>query len=397
MSPIGFAYFGSLLGKLGNIQLGHKFILLAKRVLHKLDAKNVAGEVIGVGIELQCFMEPLLAANERRVEGESAAMMAGDVQWACFNRMLYCFTLLWGGINLSAVHEAMSKACRFMREQGHRTSLFIMLTGQKTVLTLMGSKGQSLAHEEYSTSVQETKNPHHRLILYVFHHECALNYLQQTHRSKCRSSFHNLYRSFMLNDDCAVREYAEEFFELEKSSWCMFSGSIVQTLISGLAAFQLYRATHNSIWAERASSRKAEMKLWAEQGSSWNVKQKLLLMQAEEHYSNGNLESAQESYKQAAEYAKAHKFINDEALACELAAKFYFETCNLKCSMEHFKLAHEKYINWGAFAKAARLFAYTKEKLAILGDTTTFPFLINAKYSYSQCFDETDSRKRRAI
>ena len=119
VSPIGFVYFGSLLGKLGNVQLGHKFILLANRVLHKLDAKHIAGEVIGVGIELQCFMEPLLAANERRVEGESAAMMAGDVQWACLSRMLYCFTLLWGGINLSAVHEAMSKSCRFMKEQGH--------------------------------------------------------------------------------------------------------------------------------------------------------------------------------------------------------------------------------------------------------------------------------------
>lgn len=165
MSPIGFVYFGSLLGKLGNILLGYKFILLAKRVLHKLEAKNVAGEVIGAGIELECFMEPLLAANERRVEGESAALMVGDVQWACLNRMLYCFTLLWGGINLSAVHEAMSKACRFMKEQGHRTSLFIMLTGQQTVLALMGNKAQSLAHEEHSTSVLETKNPHHRLIL----------------------------------------------------------------------------------------------------------------------------------------------------------------------------------------------------------------------------------------
>lgn len=201
----------------------------------------------------------------------------------------------------------------------------------------------------------------------------------------------------MLNDYCAVREYAEEFFELEKSSWCMFSGSIVQTLISGLAAFQLYRGTHNAVWAERASNRKAEMKLWAEQGSSWNFKQKLLLMQAEKHYSNGDLESAQGCYKQATEYAKAHKFINDEALACELAAKFYLETCNVMSSVEYFKLAHEKYIHWGALAKAERLIEYTKEKLAIFGDTTTPPFLINSDNSDSRTSDETDPRKRRAI
>lgn len=201
----------------------------------------------------------------------------------------------------------------------------------------------------------------------------------------------------MLKNDCAVREYAEEFFELDKSTWCMFSGAIVQTLISGLAAFHLYRETHHSIWAERASNRKAEMKLWAEQGSSWNFKQKFLLMQAEEHYSNGNIDSARECYEHAIEYAKLHKFINDEALACELAANFYFETGDLIASMEHFKLAHEKYIHWGALAKAEKLFAYTKEKLAILGYTTTSLFSINADMPDFQSSDEMDPRKRRAI
>jgi hypothetical protein len=41
-------------------------------------------------------------------------------------------------------------------------------------------------------------------------------------------------------------------------------------------------------------------------------------MQAEEHYSNGNLQSAAESYKAAISFAKLHKFLNDESLVSSL-------------------------------------------------------------------------------
>jgi hypothetical protein len=176
-SPIGFAFFGSLLGKLDNIPLGHAFMMLAKRLLYKLDAKDVAGEVIGVGIEVQCFIEPLLAANERRTESESAAMKAGDIHSTCLSRALYCLTLLWAGINLVVVHETMSTACRFIEEQGHKSSLFITLTGQRTVLTLTGNEAMSLAHDEHSTGAQEHNNPHHLMILYVLTYLCAQNNL----------------------------------------------------------------------------------------------------------------------------------------------------------------------------------------------------------------------------
>lgn len=168
MSPIGFAFFGSLLAKLGDIQLGYKFMLMAKRLLFRLDAKTVAGEVIGTAIEVQCFLEPLLAANECRSEGESAALITGDVQAACLNRALYCLTMLWAGVNLSSVHEAMSKARSFIKEQGHHASLFIIFTGQKTVLTLMGNQAAPLTHDELSISAEDKKNPHQLMILYVF-------------------------------------------------------------------------------------------------------------------------------------------------------------------------------------------------------------------------------------
>eukprot|EP00804_Cyclotella_cryptica_P018768 CCRYP_007259-RA/>CCRYP_007259-RA protein AED:0.28 eAED:0.28 QI:0/1/0.66/1/1/1/3/2507/1005 len=339
VSPIGFAHFGSLLAKLGSIRVGHQVTLLARSLLDKLDAIEVAGEVICVVAQMQCFVEPMQSANELHIRGESASMTAGDVHWACLNRMLHCLTLFWVGVNLSTLEEAFSKACRFMREQQHKTSLIFVLTGLRTVLTLMGSKMETLIDSELSKSVEENKNPRQLVIL----------------------SFHNMYRSFVFYNDATLEEYAEKFFQLEQRTWFLFAGSIGQTFIAGLASFHIYRETGNSSWAARGQQCKAAMKLWAEQGSSWNVQHKLLLLEAEESNSYGKLQVADESYLNAISCAKAHKLINDEALACELAAKFYLSMGESASALEHFQLAHQKYVEWGALAKAERLFEFIEK------------------------------------
>jgi tetratricopeptide (TPR) repeat protein len=106
------------------------------------------------------------------------------------------------------------------------------------------------------------------------------------------------------------------------------------------------------------------MRLWDEQGSSWNFQHKLQLMQAEEYFSIGYFEQAKESYKNAIHAAGSHKFVNDEALACELAAGFYFETGDRASSLEHFHLAHKKYCDWGCVEKAERLLSSTMQTFA---------------------------------
>jgi hypothetical protein len=46
--------------------------------------------------------------------------------------------------------------------------------------------------------------------------------------------------------------------------------------------------------------------------------------------------------------------------AYELAARFYLEIGNQASSLEHFRLAHETYIAWGAVGKANSLFEYIR-------------------------------------
>ncbi|KAL7480034.1 hypothetical protein ACHAW6_005741, partial [Cyclotella cf. meneghiniana] len=395
VSPVGIAYFGSLLANRGNIQLGNRFALLAKALLEKLDAGEVAGEVMSVSTEVMRFVDPIQAVRESlALQGESAAMAAGDIRWACINRLQYCICLFWTCSNLSVANKAFSEACQFMKEQQHRSSLFFMIAIQKTVLILMGTETETLTENDLSRSLHEKRSPRHLMILRI-----RIGNSQFSHLN-CYSSFQNLYRSFILMNDGMLQEYAERFIELKKSSWFLYFSDAPQTLILGLVAFQLYRKTRDSMWLEMGRKCKSDMKLWAEQGSLWNFQHKFLLLEAEEQYSTASFEDAKASYINAILSAKSHKFVNDEALACELAAKFYLETGNLSSSLECFRLAHEKYHEWGAVAKANILFTLVNNTFGnALDEKTLFSSTNpgNPSAVTSQGPARIASQKRRAV
>ena len=150
--------------------MGHQLTVLAKSLLDRLGTKEVAGEVICVVAQMQCFVEPMQSASELHIQGESASMAAGDVHWACLNRLLYCTALFWTGANLPVLDETASKACRFMREQQHRTTLIFTMTMLRTILALMGRENNALTDSELCKTVKENKNPRHLILL------CVLNY-----------------------------------------------------------------------------------------------------------------------------------------------------------------------------------------------------------------------------
>ncbi len=82
------------------------------------------------------------------------------------------------------------------------------------------------------------------------------------------------------------------------------------------------------------------------------------LLQAEEQFSRRNFEEAETLYDAAILSSKAHKFVNEEALANELAGHFYLETGRRNRSVHYFSCAFEKYTEWGAVAKANTLTQY---------------------------------------
>lgn len=159
-----------------------------------------------------------------------------------------------------------------------------------------------------------------------------------------------------------------KFFNIETNesanfNFLLYSDS-VNAFFAGLAAFQMYRTSRDTVWKDRGQKRRAALEHWNEHGSSYNFTHKYLLLLAEEHFSLGEFALAKGCYTAAIAAAEATKFIHEKALACECAARFYWETGDAEASVDHFTLAHEAYSKWGAVKKADKLFAYVKDKFA---------------------------------
>lgn len=82
------------------------------------------------------------------------------------------------------------------------------------------------------------------------------------------------------------------------------------------------------------------------------------LLQAEEQFCDRNFEEAEKLYDAAILSSKEHAFVNEEALANELAGHFYLDTGRKTKSFHYFLQAMEKYNEWGAFAKAKTMGKY---------------------------------------
>ena len=105
----------------------------------------------------------------------------------------------------------------------------------------------------------------------------------------------------------------------------------------------------------RRQYRRVRISHVADNVSKWNYEHKALLLQAELHYLNGELESADASYKAAIKSANEHKIINHEAMACELYGIFCVENGKIEQGGKSLLQALEKYTIWGAIRKVKEL------------------------------------------
>ena len=76
------------------------------------------------------------------------------------------------------------------------------------------------------------------------------------------------------------------------------------------------------------------------------------------------ISDAREYYDQAIDLAREHGYVNEEALANELAAKFYLTRGQERIAQHYLRDAHYAYMRWGALAKVKDLEARYPQFLA---------------------------------
>ena len=124
--------------------------------------------------------------------------------------------------------------------------------------------------------------------------------------------------------------------------------------LTNLALFPTQPETEQADLLASVETHQTTLQQWA-QNAPMNHLHKWYLVEAEKHRVFGNKAEAIEMYDRAISGAKENKFLNEEALANELAAKFYWEWSKEKLAQTYMIEAYYCYVQWGATAKVTDL------------------------------------------
>ncbi len=345
-SSVGFAHFGALLAKRGNLSDGYSYSKIGKNLLRIIGSKEVAGEVICVSTHVFCFVEPVQSTNEFYLEGHKAAMAVGDMINAMLNIIIHNVNCFWIGSSLPTVRKGFESTRFLLEQQNHETFLSQILPIMRNLSRLIGTNNNG-----NTPSYDETAMEHSLL---------SRNPFQAT-----TFIFQKLYISFIFREYDQMKSLAEQYFQLPFRSWTLLFSTSARVFISGLVSFWIYRQTGEIIWVERGRNAKKMLSHWAE-STEWNFSNKFYLLEAEEYWCNDDRENAKASYNKAIYYAKEHKFVNEEALTCELAGYFHLSLGDRNNAVNYFTQAHESYHQWGAFAKTSKVYEFVQSEFGFV-------------------------------
>ncbi len=135
--------------------------------------------------------------------------------------------------------------------------------------------------------------------------------------------------------------------------------------LTRLAIFANSKRPEQKRLYKQVCSNQKKMKKWARH-APMNHLHKYYLVEAERHRILGQNDKAGDFYDQAIKLAKKNEYTNEEALANELAARFYLERGKATIARAYLQEAHHCYEKWGALAKIKDLNERYNELLSLL-------------------------------
>lgn len=331
-SPLAFALFGSMLGKLGNIEKGYQYTKLAKQLVEENTFYESSGVVLASASQLLCYVEPVQAVVPLFIEARERSMSAGDAANACISMLYYINEAYVSGVDLLKLKEKCFQARQLVKQLGHFAALSHLVIIERHLQSLMGATWEGEHHVPEDEEEVNEANPH------------AIYY----------SIVYKLINNFMFRRYSATESFLRQFLAHNRVDWTLMLGQSDVTFLFGLVVFWITRVSKEPNLKHAGIEAKEAMQGWTN-SSQWNFEHKLLLLDAEENFCDGNFDQAKTLYQKAIESAKEHRFVNGEALACELAGYFYLEMGDENTANDYFIKAHERYETWGASGKATSL------------------------------------------
>mmetsp|Transcript_11511 Transcript_11511/g.21773 ORF Transcript_11511/g.21773 Transcript_11511/m.21773 type:complete len:804 (-) Transcript_11511:11-2422(-) len=291
------------------------------------------------------FKEPIQASCDALRKTHQELLMVGDVQEAFIASFNHCRQMLFVGIDLAAVDKRCTSTTLEMTKHTHVHQCLYNLSHHLVVLKLIGNHSTKNPFEAFKgVSNEEIRDEDDLLKHAVSTGEFGVVQVIR---------FNRLFLAYWF------KRYKEaaEMAALYKPRTRMPLIDIYHAFYEGLTAFHFARQLSEDDpekWFRLGEKSLACFKTWV-MHSTWNWENKYLLLEAECHFSKGQLDKAKKKYYLAIKSARQHRFVHEEGLANELFSVFHTSSGNTDKENYHILQAQFCYERWGAFAIVERL------------------------------------------
>jgi predicted ATPase/tRNA A-37 threonylcarbamoyl transferase component Bud32 len=342
-STVGYAMHGMVLcAFLEEVETGYGFGQLALSLLDRFNVSEFKSIILLLfGGWIQHRQEALLATIPTLKEGYRLGMETGDFVDAGYNIYICFYTHLFAGVELDS-WEAEIAGYRALMAQLKQYSAGVYLDMiQQTVQNLRETRIRPdfLIGSAYDETVMIPKHYQDNELSAI-----ATAYIYKLLLAYCYGNY----------------TVALDYIAQSQKYLMAVSGLVLVPIfhfyaaLTNLALFPTQPETEQAEIITQAQAHQTTLKQWA-QNAPMNHLHKWYLVEAEKHRVLGNKAEAIEMYDRAISGAKENKFLNEEALANELAAKFYWEWSKEKLAQTYMIEAYYCYVQWGATAKVKDL------------------------------------------
>ncbi|MBD1830427.1 trifunctional serine/threonine-protein kinase/ATP-binding protein/sensor histidine kinase [Microcoleus vaginatus GB1-A2] len=343
VSPFAYANYGLLLcGVVGDIDSGYQFGQLALTLVSKLNAQEIkAKTLLIVNIFIRPWKDHLRETLEPLVSVYSSGLETGDLEFAAYGLLMYSCFSYFSGKELTVLEREMATYREAVHKIKQKTSLHYIETYWQATLNLLGKSESSCILKGEACDEQITLPLHQQAndrlgIAYIYWNKLLLCYWFENY-------------SEAMENIALAEKYLDAVIGLPPVPIFYFYDSLVR-----LAVYSDTPQSEQQGILDRVQANQEKMQKWAHH-APMNHLHKFYLVEAERYRVLNQKIEAIEMYDKAINVAKENEYINEEALAHELAAKFYLEWGKEKLARPYLIDAYYAYARWGAKAKIDHL------------------------------------------
>ncbi|AFY58772.1 putative ATPase [Rivularia sp. PCC 7116] len=343
LSAFAYVTYGFInCGVIGDIDTGYKLGLLAEKICLKSNIKQTTAKVAEVFNHLiKPWKVHVRDTLKFLLEAYSSNRLAGDLEFAGYALYAHSYTTYFSGKNLLESNQVIAENSLLLKEIKQKRVLAWNDIYLQTVINLVED------NETPYNLIGDAYNEKQMQSLHIDNSDgIAILFL----------NFCKLQLCYLFNEYCEALKNANhaEQYLYAATGMLVTPQFYFYDSLTRLAVYPEVSESEQQELLKKVSANQEEMNHWANH-APMNFLHKFHIVEAEKHNVLKQKVEAMEFFDLAIAGAKKNEYIHEEALANELAAKFYLKWDKQKIAKTYLDDAYYGYIRWGAKAKAKDL------------------------------------------